>query len=184
MLANYRRRMFRRRGSRAQRSTQKPNGARATLRGIRKGAGSITSSRYSRFDALFVTGVASAAQSPYRSRTSGAVATTSAAAVCGPGYARTSRNVPYRVRDAVYMAYGLARGHRTKEGGYVGVRRSYVIAHLVPLELGGANDVRNLWPQPRTEAREKDRVEDELHKAVCHGRMRLVEAQQQIVRDC
>ncbi len=52
MLANYRRRMFRKRGSRAQRTTQKPNGARATLRGIRKGVGSTASSRYSRFDAF------------------------------------------------------------------------------------------------------------------------------------
>jgi len=51
------------------------------------------------------------------------------------------------------------------------------------LELGGANDVHNLWPQPRNEAHAKDRVEDELHEAVWSARMRLANAQQRIVRD-
>jgi len=59
-------------------------------------------------------------------------------------------------------------------------RRGYVIDHLVPLELGGSNDVRNLWPQPRNEARAKDRIEDELHETVCSGRIRLVDAQHRI----
>jgi len=132
---------------------------------------------------LFAISVASAAQLPDRTRTPGAIATSSTAAVCRPGYAHVARNVPYHIRDAVYTAYGLPRGHRTPSGGYVGPRRGYVIDHLVPLELGGANDVHNLWPQPRNEAYAKDRVEDELHEAVCSARMRLVDAQQKIVRD-
>jgi len=132
---------------------------------------------------LFAISVASAAQLPDRTRTPGAIATSSTGAVCRPGYAYAARSVPYRVRDAVYTAYGLPRGHRTPSGGYVGPRRGYLIDHLVPLELGGANDVRNLRPQPRNEAHAKDRVEDELHEAVCSGRMRLVDAQQRIVRD-
>jgi len=132
---------------------------------------------------LFAISMASAAQLPERTRTPGAIATSSTAVVCRPGYAHAARNVPYRVRDAVYTAYGLPRSHRTPSGGYVGPRRGYVIDHLVPLELGGANDVRNLWPQPRNEAHAKDRVEDALHEAVCSARMRLVDAQQRIVRD-
>ncbi len=132
---------------------------------------------------LFAISMASAAQLPDRTRTPGAIATTSSGDVCRPGYAHAARNVPYRVRDAVYTAYGLPRGHRTPSGGYVGPRRGYVIDHLVPLELGGANDVRNLWPQPRNEAHVKDRVEDALHEAVCSGRMRLFDAQQRIARN-
>lgn len=132
---------------------------------------------------LLALSVARAAQLPNRTRTPGAIATSSTGTVCRPGYAHAARNVPYRVRDAVYTAYGLPRGHRTPRGGYVGPRRGYVIDHLVPLELGGANNVRNLWPQPRNEAHAKDRVEDELHEAVCSGRMRLVDAQQRIVQD-
>lgn len=132
---------------------------------------------------LFALTPASATELPNRVRTPGAVATSSTAVVCRPGHAHAVRNVSYRVRDAVYTAYGLPRGRRTPGGGYVGPRRGYVIDHLVPLELGGANDPRNLWPQPRAEARAKDRVEDTLHEAVCSGQMGLVDAQQRIVRD-
>ncbi|GAC1546996.1 MAG: hypothetical protein NVS3B16_18460 [Vulcanimicrobiaceae bacterium] len=126
---------------------------------------------------------ANAAQRPDKTRTPGAIATSSSAAVCSPGYARARRNVPYRVRDAVYTAYGLPRAHRTADGAFVAPRRAYVIDHLVPLELGGTNDRRNLWPQPRAEARAKDRVEDALHEAVCSGRMRLPDAQRRIAHD-
>lgn len=41
----------------------------------------------------------------------------------------------------------------------------YEFDHLIPLCAGGANDVRNLWPQPLAEAHEKDKLEDE----VCNG---------------
>ncbi len=133
--------------------------------------------------AAFTLAATTAAQLPDRTRTPGAVATSSTAIVCRSGYAHAVRNVPYRVRDAVYTAYGIPRGHRTPDGGYVGPRRGYVIDHLVPLELGGANSPRNLWPQPRAEARVKDRVEETLHEAVCSGRMGLVDAQQRIARD-
>jgi hypothetical protein len=126
--------------------------------------------------------VARADAVPDHTRTPGLVTTTNAAVVCAMGYARHARNVPYRVRDAVYASYGIPRGHRTAAGGYIGPRRNYVIDHLVPLELGGANAVQNLWPQPRTEAKAKDRVEDALHEAVCSGRMKLGDAQLRIER--
>ena len=58
--------------------------------------------------------------------------------------------------------------------------------HLIPLELGGATSVANLWPEPctgRTSAREKDKVENFLHGQVCSGKLALADAQQAIVRD-
>ena len=77
-----------------------------------------------------------------------------------------------------------ARTSGNPDGHYVGPRRGYGIDHVVPLELGGANDVRNLWPQPRAEARAKDRVEDTLHEAVCiTRRIQLADAQRRIARD-
>ncbi|MBC5804245.1 MAG: HNH endonuclease [Candidatus Eremiobacteraeota bacterium] len=133
--------------------------------------------------AVFTFTAAIAAQLPDRTRTPGAIVSSITATICRPGYAHAVRNVPYHVRDAVYTAYGIPRGHRTPGGGYVGPRRGYVIDHLVPLELGGANSPRNLWPQPRAEAHAKDRVEDALHQAVCSGRMGLVDAQQRIARN-
>ena len=55
--------------------------------------------------------------------------------------------------------------------------------HLIPLELGGANSIQNLWPQfylPKPGARQKDVVENRLHKSVCSGAMSLAEAQRRI----
>jgi len=56
--------------------------------------------------------------------------------------------------------------------------RNFTVDHLVPIELGGEPfgvvdgrwDLRNVWPQPKVEARHKDAVEDALHAAVCYGR--------------
>ncbi len=94
-----------------------------------------------------------------------------AAQICTLGYARRHRKVPYRIRDAVYARYGLPRG----------TRRGYVIDHLVPLELGGRNDVANLWPQTRADARRKDRDENRLHDAVCAGSLSLADARKQML---
>jgi hypothetical protein len=40
------------------------------------------------------------------------------------------------------------------------------VDHLIPLELGGSNEMKNLWPQPdkrQPECVEKDQLENELH---------------------
>lgn len=52
--------------------------------------------------------------------------------------------------------------------------------HLVSLELGGANDARNLWVEAGPIPNRKDAVEDALHHAVCDGRITLRAAQQEI----
>jgi hypothetical protein len=49
--------------------------------------------------------------------------------------------------------------------------------HLVPLELGGSNDMTNLWPEVGRIPNPKDKVEDALNQAVCRGRVSLVAAQ-------
>jgi hypothetical protein len=59
--------------------------------------------------------------------------------------------------------------------------------HLISLELGGhPTDPRNLWPEryaPRPGAREKDVVENYLHREVCKGRISLADAQNEIASD-
>lgn len=55
--------------------------------------------------------------------------------------------------------------------------------HLIPRELGGADDVANLWPQPLVEARRKDVLENRLHTLVCAGELPLAEAQRAIRTD-
>ncbi len=89
--------------------------------------------------------------------------------VCTPGWASAHRFVTESDRDRVYAEYG-----RTRRPGCCEVD------HLVPLELGGSNDIKNLWPQPdepRPGAREKDSLENTLHEAVCKSELSLADAQ-------
>lgn len=119
------------------------------------------------------------ADMPNASLTPGAVAETDSRIVCAYGYASEHRKVPYAERDAVYREYGIPRGTR-----YASPRRGYRIDHLVPLELGGANTMRNLWPQRYADSKVKDRVEDALHTAVCYQHvLTLEQAQAAIARN-
>jgi hypothetical protein len=101
--------------------------------------------------------------------TPGAVLTTNAARVCVPGYSASVRDVPQSEKDAVYARYGVAD-----------VPYKHEVDHLVSLEVGGSNAIRNLWPEPyagRWGARTKDVLEDRLHELVCDGRLGLRSAQ-------
>lgn len=96
--------------------------------------------------------------------------------VCRPGFAQRMRDVPESTKRQVFAEYGVIpeRGER------------FEIDHLVPLELGGANDRRNLWPQPFAgtwTAGQKDRLENALHRDVCRGREPLGQAQAEIKQD-
>ncbi|WP_051669514.1 anti-sigma factor family protein [Bryobacter aggregatus] len=65
--------------------------------------------------------------------------------------------------------------------------RTYEIDYLIPPDLGGATDRRNLWPQPYAEgtwnSRVKDALEDRLHALVCAGKLDLTTAQQELASD-
>lgn len=55
--------------------------------------------------------------------------------------------------------------------------------HLVPLELGGSNDITNLWPEVGKIPNPKDKVENALNHAVCAGQVSLSAAQNAIASD-
>jgi hypothetical protein len=96
-----------------------------------------------------------------------------AAQVCAYGYTRPQRALDtYAVRDRIYNAYGLRRGHRA----------GYKIDHLVPLELGGITVDANLWPQTDADAARKDLDENRLRADVCSGRMTIDAARAEILR--
>ena len=102
--------------------------------------------------------------------------------ICRRGYARRARHVPRALKTAVFLAYGLPGNY----AGYCSGRRGCVVDHLVSLELGGANDLGNLWPEPgdgRWNARVKDRLEGRLHRLVCIGALPLADAQHAIAAD-
>ncbi len=98
-----------------------------------------------------------------------------AAQVCVPGYSSSVRSVSDAEKKAVFAEYGI-----TSHAPY-----SYEVDHLISLELGGNNDVRNLWPEPYAGtggARAKDAIENQLHAQVCSGRISLATARAEIVR--
>src|SRR5205085_642825 len=94
--------------------------------------------------------------------------------ICVPGYTQAVRDVPSSVKRQVYEEYGIT----THEPG------EYEVDHLISLELGGSNSIRNLWPQSyRTQpwnAHVKDALENELHEQVCSGQLDLKSAQREI----
>jgi hypothetical protein len=68
--------------------------------------------------------------------------------------------------------------------GVAGSIHDYELDHLIPIGVGGCRNCEsNLWPEPRNVvpgAKEKDEVEDYLHRQVCSGALSLAEAQQEI----
>jgi hypothetical protein len=96
--------------------------------------------------------------------------------ICTPGYSSSVRNVPTSEKDQVYAEYGIT-------SHFAG---QYEVDHLISLELGGSNDIANLWPEladPRPGFHEKDKVENYLHQQVCGGQMSLQKAQELIASD-
>ncbi len=60
---------------------------------------------------------------------------------------------------------------------------AFEVDYLITPDLGGAETVRNLWPQPystRWNAKVKDQLEQRLHDLVCAGRLDLPTAQREI----
>ncbi len=61
--------------------------------------------------------------------------------------------------------------------------RTIEIDHIVSLELGGSNDIANLFPEPgsgKASYHVKDKLENKLHDLVCSGAMTLQAAQRGI----
>jgi hypothetical protein len=111
---------------------------------------------------------------PNPSLTPGDILTTSMEDICTPGYSKSVRNVPSSVKQEAYKAYGIYE-HGPGE---------YEVDHLISLELGGSNSIKNLWPesyltQPLN-AHVKDKLENRLHALVCNGALSLAVAQTEI----
>jgi len=96
--------------------------------------------------------------------------------VCGGSEVETVRDVPLETRRLVLAEYGVSAAQPN----------AYEIDYLITPDLGGADSIRNLWPQPysaRWNARVKDRLETRLHQLVCEGKVDLATAQHDISTD-
>lgn len=117
---------------------------------------------------------------PDQTLTPGVIASTDAEEVCATGadgtYSAQHRHTSVAMKKAVYKNYNI-----NKKG------RDFEVDHRVPLALGGADDIKNLWPQEgwkHPSFHDKDKLESYLWREVCKNQtMGLEEAQSLLLGD-
>ena len=110
---------------------------------------------------------------PDSSCTPGAVLTTSTSIICKVGYTKTVRDVSETTKKKVFAEYEIPYSQHN----------NYEVDHLISLEIGGGNDISNLWPENSKitdGSLTKDKFENYLHSQVCSGKMTIQEAQKEI----
>ncbi|HET9216120.1 MAG TPA: hypothetical protein VFR18_04025 [Terriglobia bacterium] len=115
-----------------------------------------------------------AAPVPNQELTPGAIRTVTREDICSPGVADDFYPIPGPMASTVFESYRIANPRP----------RSYEVDYLITPALGGAGDIRNLWPQPYASgvwnAHVKDALEAHLHHMVCAGKLELEIAQRDI----
>lgn len=116
-----------------------------------------------------------AAPVPNAQLTPGVALSVTTSQICGDS--REAATIPAILKAKVFQLYGVAPG----QAG------AYEVDYLITPELGGATDIRNLWPEPYYDtvwnAHVKDQLEDRLHQMVCRGDIDLATAQRAISTD-
>jgi len=110
---------------------------------------------------------------PNPNLTPGATVLLSQSEVCmEPG--ANNKAVPVALQRRVFDEYGLGSASP----------HAYEVDYLITPALGGADDIRNLWPQSNSStvwnAQVKDALEDHLRGLVCEGRLDLATAQREL----
>lgn len=81
-----------------------------------------------------------------------------------------TRNVSYNEKVQIAKSYGVPETEW----------QNYEFDHLIPLNAGGSDDIKNLWPQPIVEAHEKDAVEQATFDGLNNGTLTQTQAMQMI----
>jgi hypothetical protein len=121
---------------------------------------------------------------PIKDLTTGDILTSDIETICVSNYSKTVRDVSGSTKKKVYDLYKVPANER---GTYKGQLISK-IDHLVPLAIGGSNDISNLWshyyyPEDGYGVVMKNRIENKLHRLVCEGKLDIKEAQNCIASD-
>jgi hypothetical protein len=119
--------------------------------------------------------------------------------VCTPGAtsdAVTQDNIQQTICSPLYTkkvrpptSYtGPLKLQMMKDYGLADPPSDVSLDHLIPLEIGGApQNPANLWPEKHDSlgsgSQSKDKVENDLHRAVCSGKVSLTAAQQAIAKN-
>ena len=114
---------------------------------------------------------------PNHRLTPGATRSVSLEAICASQQDEVVRPVSGTLQKAVFQEYGM-RNARPE---------NYEVDYLITPGLGGSDDIRNLWPEPRYDSTwnsaVKDQLEDYLHRSVCDGQVDLATAQKDVASD-
>ncbi|HEY2383555.1 MAG TPA: hypothetical protein VGK48_20465 [Terriglobia bacterium] len=116
------------------------------------------------------------ASTPNPSLTPGVALPLTEGAICSTVLVKRSHAELAVIGKEIFEKYGI----RNPGSGH------YELDYLIDPELGGADDARNLWPQPYSvswNAHVKDALESHLRELVCTGQLSLAEAQHDIASD-
>lgn len=106
--------------------------------------------------------------------TPGATRTVATSELCSMSHDEVIRRVPAALQRQVFSEYGVPSARAGE----------YEVDYLITPGLGGADDIRNLWPEPQHDTAwnsyVKDQLEEHLHDMVCSGELDLATAQRQI----
>jgi hypothetical protein len=111
---------------------------------------------------------------PNHALTPGATLPVTINEVCAAPHEEVVHEVPPSLRQQVFWEYGLLNARA----------EDYEVDFLIAPRLGGAEDIRNLWPEPYAlpawNEHTKDALEERLHQLVCEGKVDLRAAQHDI----
>ncbi len=114
---------------------------------------------------------------PESNLTPGTILPVTQAQLCAAQGGQQAPAVPPSLQSKVLARYGVNDAPAN----------AYEVDYLITPQLGGATDIRNLWPEPYFDtewnAHVKDQLEERLYQMVCHGDIDLATAQQDISKD-
>jgi hypothetical protein len=84
--------------------------------------------------------------------------------------AHCKRHVTAQMKREIGQAYGIDPTDFS----------SYEFDHLYPLGIGGSNAPQNIWPEPKEQADEKDKLENQLYQKLRRGTITQRETLRQI----
>jgi anti-sigma factor RsiW len=111
---------------------------------------------------------------PNPSLTPGVTKSVVMSGICSAPEEEVDVPVTGNLQERVFQEYGISGTSAS----------DYEVDYLISPGLGGADNIRNLWPEPRFDVAwnsfVKDQLENYLHHEVCVGRVKLSVAQREI----